>query len=128
MLCYLCGWRAYIFVAELYKGLDPFWPVLTDIAMTLTANALYNMSSSQIRLFKKDKAKILFTNFIEGEAQIRLTPQVVQVRFGKKATNQLIMDWVRTLPPTPISRMEHRTMDFPFAKNLIIFMTRDSPC
>ena len=86
-----------------------------DIAMTLIANTLYKMLSSQIRLFEKAKAKTLFRNFIEGEAQIRLTPQLVQIRFGKKAHNPLIMDWVRTLPPTPISWMGNRPLEFSFA-------------
>jgi transposase len=86
-----------------------------DIAMTLIANTLYKMLSSQIRYFEKSKPKTLFRNFIEGEAQIRLTPQVVQVRFGKKAHNPLIMDWVRTLPPTVISWMGNRTLEFSFA-------------
>jgi hypothetical protein len=86
-----------------------------DIAMTLIANTLYKMLSSQIRLFEKAKAKTLFRNFIEGEAQIRLTPLVVHIRFGKKAHNPLIMDWVRSLPPTPIPWMGNRTLEFSFA-------------
>jgi transposase len=86
-----------------------------DIAMTLIANTLYKMLSSQIRLFEKAKAKTLFQNFVEGEAQIRLTPETVQIRYGKKAHNPLIMDWVRSLPPTPISWMGKRTLEFSFA-------------
>lgn len=86
-----------------------------DIAMTMIANTLYKMFSSQIRLFEKAKAKTLFRNFVEGEAQIRLTPGKVQIRYGKKAHNPLIMDWVRSLPPTPISWMGNRIMEFSFA-------------
>ena len=86
-----------------------------DIAMTLIANTLYKMLSSQIRLFEKAKAKTLFRNFVEGEALIRLTPGKVQIRYGKKAHNPLIMDWLRSLPSTPISWMENRVLDFSFA-------------
>lgn len=86
-----------------------------DIAMTLIANTLYKMLSSQIRLFEKAKAKTLFRNFVEGEAQIQLSPGMVQVRFGKKAHNPLIMDWVQSLPPTPISWMGNRVLEFSFA-------------
>jgi len=86
-----------------------------DIAMTLIANTLYKMLSSQIRLFEKAKAKTLFRSFVEGEAQIRLTPDTVQIRYGKKAHNPLIMDWVRSLPPTPISWMGNRILEFSFA-------------
>jgi len=86
-----------------------------DIAMTLVANTLYKMLSSQIRLFEKAKAKKLFRNFVEGEAQIRLTPDTVQIRYGKKAHNPLIMDWVQSLPPTPVSWMGNRILEFSFA-------------
>jgi transposase len=86
-----------------------------DIAMTLIANTLYKMFSSQIRLFERAKAKTLFRNFVEGEAQIRLTSSTVQIRYGKKAHNPLIMDWVRSLPSTPISWMGNRVLEFSFA-------------
>ena len=86
-----------------------------DIAMTLIANTLYKMLSSQIRLFEKAKAKTLFRNFIEGEARIRLTPRAVRIRFGKKAHNPLIMDWVRALPPAPVNWMGNRILEFSFA-------------
>jgi hypothetical protein len=86
-----------------------------DIAMTLIANTLYKTFSSQIRLFEKAKAKTLFRNFVEGEAKITLMPKVVQVRFEKKSHNPLIMEWVKTLRPTPIPWMGNRTMEFSFA-------------
>lgn len=86
-----------------------------DLAMTLIANTLYKIFSSQIRFYEKAKPKTLFRNFIEGEAEISLTPDMVHVRFGKKSHNPLIMDWVKTLPPIPISWMGNRIMEFSFA-------------
>jgi hypothetical protein len=86
-----------------------------DIAMTLIANTLYKTLRSQIRLFEKAKAKTLFRNFVEGEAKITLTPNTVKVHFEKKSHNPLIMDWIKTLPPTPIPWMGNRIIEFSFA-------------
>jgi len=86
-----------------------------DIAMTLIANTLYKIFSSQIRLYEKAKAKTLFRNFIEGEAEMTLTPEVVRVHFEKKSHNPLIMDWVKTLSPIPIPWMGNRCIEFSFA-------------
>ena len=64
-----------------------------DIAITLIANTLYKVLSSKFKLLEKSKPKAIYRNLVEGEAKIAITPKKVEVRFGKKSFNPMIMDW-----------------------------------
>ena len=85
-----------------------------DIAMTLIANTLYKALSNNFKLFDKSKPKTTYRNLIEGKAQIHISPNKLSVRFGKKAFNPMIMDWVRSLPKLKVPWMENRVIEYSF--------------
>lgn len=85
-----------------------------DIAMTLIANTLYKALSSKFKLFAKAKPKTTYRSFVEGDAKITITSDTVQVKFGKKSFNPLIMDFVNSLPKINVPWMNHRTLEYSF--------------
>ncbi|MFQ5901691.1 MAG: transposase [Thermodesulfobacteriota bacterium] len=85
-----------------------------DIAMTLIANTLYKTLSSKFKLFDKSKPKTTYRNLVEGNAKIAISPGKVEVRFGKKSFNPMIMDWVSSLPKIKVPWMNKRTLVYLF--------------
>ncbi len=85
-----------------------------DIAMTLIANTLYKALSSKFKLFGKAKPKTTYRSFIEGDAKITITSDTVQVKFGKKSFNPMIMDFVNSLPKIKVPWMNNRTIEYSF--------------
>ena len=85
-----------------------------DIAMTLIANTLYKAMGKKFKLFATAKPKSIFRSLILGRARILIDHQRITVIFGKKAYNPMIMDWVRSLPPTPIPWMNDRILQYQF--------------
>lgn len=85
-----------------------------DIAMTLIANTLYKALSSKFKLFEKSKPKTTYRNLVEGEAKIAITPEKIEVRFGKKSFNPMIMDWVDSLPALRVPWMNNRIITYSF--------------
>jgi transposase len=85
-----------------------------DIAMTLIANTLYKVLSSKFKLFEKSKPKTTYRNLVEGEAKIAITPEKIEVRFGKKSFNPMIMDWVESLPTLRVPWMNNRFIVYSF--------------
>ena len=85
-----------------------------DIALTLIANMLYKALASKFKLFEKAKPKTTYRNLVENEARIAITPDKVKVRFGKKAFNPMIMDWVHSLPEVKVPWMNDRNIEYSF--------------
>lgn len=85
-----------------------------DIAMTLIANTLYKVLSGKFKLFERAKPKTTYRSFIEGDAKIAITPDTVQVKFGKKSFNPMIMDFVNSLPKIKVPWMNNRTIEYAF--------------
>jgi len=85
-----------------------------DIAMTLIANTLYKALSGKFKLFERAKPKTTYRSFIEGDAKITITPDAVQVKFGKKSFNPMIMDFVNSLPKIKVPWMNNRTLVYSF--------------
>lgn len=85
-----------------------------DIAMTLIANTLYKALSGKFKLFERAKPKTTYRSFIEGDAKITITSDTVQVKFGKKSFNPMIMDFVNSLPKILVPWMNNRTLEYSF--------------
>ena len=85
-----------------------------DIAMTLIANTLYKALSGKFKLFERAKPKTTYRSFIEGDAKITITSDTVQVKFGKKSFNPMIMDFVDSLPKIIVPWMNNRTIEYSF--------------
>ena len=85
-----------------------------DIAMTLIANTLYKALSGKFKLFERAKPKTTYRSFIEGDAKITITSDTVQVKFGKKSFNPMIMDFVNSLPKIIVPWMNNRTIEYSF--------------
>lgn len=85
-----------------------------DIAMTLIANTLYKTLAHEFKLFDNAKPKTLYRNIIEGKANISITSDRVNVKFGKKAFNPMIMDWVRSLPEIQVPWMNNKFIEYSF--------------
>ena len=85
-----------------------------DIAMTLIANTLYKALSGKFKLFERAKPKTTYRSFIEGDAKITITSDTVQVKFGKKSFNPMIMDFVDSLPKIIVPWMNNRTIEYLF--------------
>ncbi|MBW2078639.1 MAG: transposase, partial [Deltaproteobacteria bacterium] len=85
-----------------------------DIAMTLIANTLYKTLAHQFKLFDHAKPKTLYRNIIEGKANISITSDRVKVKFGKKAFNPMIMDWVHSLPNIQVPWMNNKLIEYSF--------------
>ena len=85
-----------------------------DIAMTLVANTLYKILAGKFKLFEKAKPKTIYRNIIGGDAKIHFGPNTVNVVFGKKAFNPLIMDWIGSLGQLKIPWMDNRLLQYDF--------------
>lgn len=85
-----------------------------DIAMTLIANTIYKILSSRFKLFDKSKPKTIYRNIVEGNAKIVITSDKIQVNFGKKAFNPLIMDWISSLPKLTVPWMNDKMIEYSF--------------
>lgn len=85
-----------------------------DIAMTLIANTLYKILSSKFKLFEKSKPKTTYRNFVQGRANIFIKQNKVVVKFGKKAFNPMIMDWLSSLPRFKVPWMDNRYLEYSF--------------
>lgn len=85
-----------------------------DIAMTLIANTLYKTLSKKFKLFHNAKPKTIYRNVAEGSAKISISSDKIEVIFGKKAFNPLIMDWIRSLPKLRIPWMDDKLIEYLF--------------
>jgi transposase len=85
-----------------------------DIAMTLMANTLYKALAGKFKLFDKAKPKSVYRNIIEGKAKISITSYNVKVKFGKRAFNPMIMDWLSSLPKINVPWMNNRLLEYSF--------------
>jgi transposase/7-cyano-7-deazaguanine synthase in queuosine biosynthesis len=86
-----------------------------DIATTLIASTLYKIMNSHFKLFEHAKPKTSYRNFVEGTAYVDITSDKINVTFGKKSFNPLIMDWVSSLPEIKVSWMNNRIIEYSFA-------------
>ena len=85
-----------------------------DITMTLIANTLYKTLASKFKLFDRSKPKTTYRSLVEGNAKIAITPNKVEVRFGKKAFNPMIMDWISSLPDIKVPWMNNKIIEYSF--------------
>jgi len=85
-----------------------------DIAMTLIANTLYKILAGKFKLFDKAKPKTIYRNIVEGAAKIYIRSNTVDVIFGKKAFNPLIMDWIGSLPEIKVPWMDNKFLRYDF--------------
>lgn len=85
-----------------------------DIAITLIANTLYKILAGKFKLFDKAKPKTIYRNIVEGSAKIYIRSNTVNVIFGKKAFNPLIMDWISSLPELKVPWMDNKLLQYDF--------------
>ena len=85
-----------------------------DIAITLIANTLYKILAGKFKLFDKAKPKTIYRNIVEGSAKIYIRSNTVNVIFGKKAFNPLIMDWISSLPELKVPWMDNKVLQYDF--------------
>jgi hypothetical protein len=85
-----------------------------DIAITLIANTLYKILAGKFKLFDKAKPKTIYRNIVEGAAKIYIDFNKVNVVFGKKAFNPLIMDWINSLDKIKIPWMDNKLLYYSF--------------
>ncbi len=85
-----------------------------DIAMTLIANTLYKTLSKKFKLFNNAKPKTIYRNIVEGSAKISISFDKIEVIFGKKAFNPLIMDWISSLPKLQVPWMDDKFIEYSF--------------
>lgn len=85
-----------------------------DIAITLIANTLYKILAGKFKLFDKAKPKTIYRNIVEGSAKIYIRSNTVNVIFGKKAFNPLIMDWISSLPELKVPWMDNKSLQYDF--------------
>lgn len=85
-----------------------------DIAMTLIANTLYKTLSKKFRLFDNSKPKTIYRNIVQSNAKISITSHKIEVNFGKKSFNPLIMDWISSLPKLQVPWMDNKFIEYSF--------------
>lgn len=85
-----------------------------DIAMTLIANTLYKTLSRKFKLFHNAKPKTIYRNIVAGDAKISITTDTINVNFGKRAFNPLIMDWISSLPNLQVPWMDDKLIEYSF--------------
>jgi len=85
-----------------------------DIAITLIANTLYKILAGKFKLFDKAKPKTIYRNIVEGSAKIYIGSNTVNVIFGKKAFNPLIMDWISSLPELKVPWIDNKLLQYDF--------------
>jgi len=85
-----------------------------DIAMTLIANTLYKILSRKFKLFHNAKPKTIYRNIVAGDAKISITSDTINVNFGKRAFNPLIMDWISSLPNLQVPWMDDKLIEYSF--------------
>ena len=85
-----------------------------DIAMTLIANTLYKTLAKKFKLFNNAKPKTIYRNIVGGSAKISISSDKIEVIFGKKAFNPLIMDWIRSLPKLRVPWMDDKLIEYLF--------------
>ena len=85
-----------------------------DIAITLIANTLYKILAGKFKLFDKAKPKTIYRNIVAGAAKIYIRSNTVNVIFGKKAFNPLIMDWISSLPELKVPWMDNKLLRYDF--------------
>ena len=85
-----------------------------DIAMTLIANTLYKTLSRKFKLFHNAKPKTIYRNIVAGDAKISITSDTINVNFGKRAFNPLIMDWISSLPNLQVPWMDDKLIEYSF--------------
>jgi transposase len=85
-----------------------------DIAITLIANTLYKILAGKFKLFDKAKPKTIYRNIVAGAAKIYIRSNTVNVIFGKKAFNPLIMDWISSLPKLKVPWMDNKLLRYDF--------------
>ena len=85
-----------------------------DIAMTLIANTLYKTLSRKLKLFHNAKPKTIYGNIVEGDAKISIASDKIDVNFGKRAFNPLIMDWISSLPKIQVPWLNNKSIEYSF--------------
>ncbi len=85
-----------------------------DIAMTLIANTLYKTLSRKFKLFHNAKPKTIYRNIVAGDAKISITSDTINVNFGKRAFNPLIMDWISSLHNLQVPWMDDKLIEYSF--------------
>ena len=85
-----------------------------DIAMTLIANTLYKTLSKKFKLFHNSKPKTIYRNIVKGDAKISLNDDRVEVVFGKRSFNPLIMDWINSFPKIQVPWMDNKSIQYSF--------------
>ena len=85
-----------------------------DIAMTLIANTLYKTLSKKFKLFHSSKPKTIYRNMVKGDAKISLNDDKIEVVFGKKSFNPLIMDWISSFPKIQVPWMDNKSIEYSF--------------
>jgi len=85
-----------------------------DIAMTLIANTLYKTLSKKFKLFHNSKPKTIYRNIVKGDAKISLNNDKIEVIFGKRSFNPLIMDWISSFPNIRVPWMDNKSIGYSF--------------
>lgn len=85
-----------------------------DIAMTLIANTLYKTLSKKFKLFHNSKPKTIYRNIVRGDAKISLNDDRIEVVFGKRSFNPLIMDWISSFPKIQVPWMDNKSIQYSF--------------
>ena len=70
--------------------------------------------TGRFKLFDKSKPKTLYRNLVEAESKIAITSDKVNAKFGKKAFNPMVMDWVDSLPKIKVPWMNNRIIEYSF--------------
>ncbi len=58
--------------------------------------------------------RAIYRNIVEGAAKISITPDKIEVNFGKRAFNPLIMDWISSLPKLQVPWMDGKSIEYSF--------------
>ena len=85
------------------------------------------MLVGKFKLFDKAKPKTIYRNIVEGAAKIYIRSNTVNVVFGKKAFNPLIMDWISFLPKIKVPWMDNKLLQYDFEWKIVFFSSRDNP-
>ena len=75
-----------------------------DLQLTLLGSSLYRMLGARMGgLYATAESRHLFRDFVQASARVNLTDQVVQVQFGKRAHNPLLLNagFAKTDVPVP---------------------------
>ena len=51
---------------------------------------------------------------VAGDAKISITSDTINVNFGKRAFNPLIMDWISSLPNLQVPWMDDKLIEYSF--------------